>query len=221
MHRGNRRQPIFIEDQDRLFYLRLVAEYFELVGAELWAFCLMENHVHLIVLPRREDALGRGIGLAHRRFAQRQNTVHGWTGHLFENRFFSTALDEDYLWTAVHYVERNPVRAGIKRQAGAWPWSSARAHLGQEMRKGLPENLLSPNRPFLDEDYDWKGFLAEPEDKELVDHLRERTRTGRPCGDEAWILKWEKRLNRRLRPMRRGRKPKLDKPVRGKMRKTR
>ena len=112
-HRGNRRADIFVDDNDRVLYVGLMRDYAAKAGLGVRAWCLMSNHVHFVVVPEREGSLARGIGLAHRRFAAWQNARHGWLGHLWANRYFSTPLDETHLWRAVRYVERNPVRAGL------------------------------------------------------------------------------------------------------------
>ena len=134
--------------------------------------------------------------MAHRRFAQRQNAVHGWTGHLFEGRFFSAALDDQHLWACIRYIERNPVRAALVANAAEWPWSSTRAHaLGER------DALLTPGRPFpghLAGEGDWERWLALPPDAEAELALRRATRTGRPCGSKEWIAALEKHTNRRL-----------------------
>jgi putative transposase len=142
-HRGNRREAVFFCDEDRRAYLAELGETARCQGLKIWGWCLMSNHVHLLVVPGREDSLSRTIGLVHARHARRLNAARGWTGHLWANRFFSTPLDETHLWTAIRYVELNPVRAGLVRWAQEWPWSSARAHA-----LGEPDPLLDPARPF-------------------------------------------------------------------------
>jgi putative transposase len=142
-HRGNRRQDIFFSDDERRTYLDWLREYSRASGLEIWAWCLMSNHVHLLVVPAREDALARAIGLTHRRHALALNAAHRWTGHLWEHRFFSTALDESHLWAAVRYIEQNPVRAGLVGRAEKWCWSSARCHA-----LGESDALLAAGRPF-------------------------------------------------------------------------
>src|SRR5690606_15343147 len=168
-------------------------------GLAVWAFCLMTNHVHLLAVPGRADALARGAGLAHRRHAAALNRRHGWTGHLWAGRFFSTPLDEAHLWAAVRYIELNPVRAGLVARAEEWPWSSACAHCGlagadvpfrlSDVRKlkvtSDPDNagldILSPDRPFPGEVGDWARWLREPwdgrDEAALADDIRRCTRT--------------------------------------------
>jgi REP-associated tyrosine transposase len=112
-HRGNRRGDIFLRPEDRILYIETLKEYAVKAGMDIWAYCLMTNHVHLLVTPQAEDSLAKAIGIAHRRYAVRLNKLEGWEGHLWANRFFSAPLDESHLWTAVRYIERNPVRAGL------------------------------------------------------------------------------------------------------------
>ena len=206
-HRGNRRADIFVSDDDRVLYLGLMREYAAKAGLGVRAWCLMSNHVHFVVVPEREDSLARGIGLAHRRFAAWQNARHGWLGHLWANRYFSTPLDETHLWRAVRYVERNPVRAGLVGSADEWPWSSARSRV-----QGCPDPLLAPGWPEPSRLLGWQDWLAEADDREFAARLRRSTQTGRPCGSPEFIGDLERRLNRILSPRKPGRKPRSSQP---------
>jgi REP element-mobilizing transposase RayT len=127
--RGNRREPIFFEDGDQEIYRDLLGEQARKADVEVWAYCLMPNHVHLILNPRQADGLGRAVGEAHRRYTNFINARGRWTGHLFQSRFASVAMDESHLISAVCYVSLNPVRARLVAQAEDWPWSSVRAHI--------------------------------------------------------------------------------------------
>jgi putative transposase len=127
--RGNRRQPTFFQEDDYRAYLELLGEGCGRCGVEVWAYCLMPNHVHLIVVPQSEDGLRRALGEAHRRYTRRINFREGWRGHLWQGRFASFALDARYLRRAARYVELNPVRAKLCRMPWRWPWSSAAAHV--------------------------------------------------------------------------------------------
>ena len=111
--RGNRRQQTFFCDDDYRAYLRLMAEWCKRCVVEIWAYCLMPNHVHLIAVPNSEDGLRQGIGEAHRRYTRRVNFRERWRGHLWQGRFASFVLDDNYLPAATRYVEMNPVRAGM------------------------------------------------------------------------------------------------------------
>ena len=108
--RGNRREKVFFTDDDRQTYLSWLREYAEKHGVDILAYCLMTNHIHLVALPTTEDGLQKMLKPLHMRYAQRINRARGWKGHIWQGRFFSSPLDEAYLWAAIRYVERNPVR---------------------------------------------------------------------------------------------------------------
>jgi putative transposase len=200
-HRGNRRADVFVDDEDRLLYKNCVEECARKAKLEIWAYCLMSNHVHLLVVPQREDSLAKGVGLAHRRYAVALNKRHGWDGHLWANRYFSTPLDDAHLWAAVRYVERNPVRAAMVETASEYPWSSALAHT-----TGQADTLLWPERPFPGPVKGWSDFLRDDDDPEQLARIRRCTKTGRPCGGDGFIDWLEDRLKRILRPQPAGRK---------------
>ena len=131
--RGNRRQPTFFCEDDYENYLSLIAEWCLRWGVDIWAYCLMPNHVHLIAVPSSEDGLRRAIGEAHRRYTRAVNFREGWRGHLWQGRFSSHAMEERYLLTAVRYIELNPVRAALVQKPEEYRWSSAAAHLEARM----------------------------------------------------------------------------------------
>ena len=119
--RGNRRQETFFRDDDYQAYLELMAEFCGQHGVEVWGYCLMPNHVHLIAVPKSEDGLRRAIGEAHRRYTRRINFREGWRGHLWQGRFASFVMDDDYLLAAARYIELNPVRARMVRKVHRYP----------------------------------------------------------------------------------------------------
>lgn len=194
IQRGVRSLPIFFSDADREAYLRLLVEFGTREGLEFWAWCLMTNHVHLVVVPPDDPtALARAIGEAHRRYTRLVNFREGVRGHLFQERFHSFPIQTDHhLLTVVRYVERNPVRATLVRQATDHPWSSARHHALQTPDRLVthsPIHAMAPN---------WTHVLAE-NDQEL-EAVRQHVRTGRPWGSEAWVTALEQQLGRPLRP---------------------
>lgn len=193
-HRGNRRQNLFYRPEDRELYKRLLAKYCERYGLEIWSYCLMTNHVHHVAVPRHEDSLARAIGVTHGRFAQWQNREHKWTGHLWENRYYSSALDAEHVWAAVRYVEQNPVRAGLVERAELYTWSSAPCHA-----LGLEDSLLAPTRPFPGEGRDWSRFLARNPNRAVMEELRRNTSRGLPTGSKDFIKRLESELDRRMR----------------------
>ena len=202
-HRGNRTEDVFFDEEDRETYRKWLKEYANKYGLEIWAYCLMTNHVHLIACPREKDALENAIGRTHMRFARYVNRKQEWSGHLWANRYYSTVLDENHLWTAVRYVESNPVRAGIVDSAEDYRWSSARTHCG-----GDEDVLLSDNRPFPGHIKNWGQWLPEGIEEEEMDMLRRNTYTGRPSGSAKFIEKLETLLGRRLKRQKAGRKRK-------------
>jgi putative transposase len=194
VHRGNRQQAVFADDFDRTCYLQTVGRYAARFGLELWAYCLMTNHVHWIVQPRERSSLARTIASSHREHAVAVNRRGGWRGHLWANRHFSTVLDERHLWSAVRYVERNPVRAGLVRRAEDYPWSSAAAHCERRF-----DPILAPTRPFPGVMERWADWLRDDyEDAGEIDALRRNSRTGRPTGSAAFVAGLELELQRTL-----------------------
>jgi putative transposase len=119
----------FLEDDDQEIHRELLGEQARKADVEVWAYCLMPNHVHLILNPRQVDGLGLAVGEAHRRYTNFINARGRWTGHLFQSRFASVAMDESHLISAVCYVSLNPVRARLVAKAEGRPWSSVRAHI--------------------------------------------------------------------------------------------
>ncbi len=198
--RGVRSMEVFFSDEDRLHYLHMLAEQARLHHVRFLAYCLMPNHVHLVAVPSDEPSLARVIGETHRRYTRLVNSRQGVRGYLFQGRFFSCPLDEVYLFTAVRYVERNPVRAGIVKRAWDYAWSSARFHVGL-----LGTDELVQDRDLLDRVSDWKAFLEIGVSADEQRFLQEKTRTGRPCGDEAFVKQAERLTGRELLPKRPGR----------------
>ena len=98
--RGNRRQEVFFSDADCAAYKALLAEHCAAAGVAVWAYCLMPNHVHLILVPPDEDGLRAALGEAHRRYTRRVNFREGWRGYLWQGRFASFAMDERHLLAA-------------------------------------------------------------------------------------------------------------------------
>ena len=196
--RGVRSMEIFHDDRDREEYLELLREQGERFGLSFLAYCLMSNHVHLIVIPHEIDSLARGIGEAHRLYTRGVNFREGVRGYLFQGRFYSCPLDNRHLLAAMRYVLRNPVRARMVKQAWEYEWSSAAYHMG--LREA---DVLVERRDEFGLAGEWSELLRR--DPEEIELLREKARTGRPCGDEEFIKKAEQLTGRLLRPLLPGR----------------
>ena len=191
--RGNRLQRTFFGDEDYEAYIGLMAEWCCRCGVAVWAYCLMPNHVHLIVVPSSEAGLRSAIGEAHRRYSRRINSREGWRGHLWQGRFASYPMSEPYLLAAARYVELNPVRARIVKSPGVYRWSSAAAHL-----TGRDDELVKVS-PLLDLVPNWVTFLSSECSDTESEALRRHERTGRPLGDDDFIVKLESALGRPIR----------------------
>ena len=193
--RGNRREDIFFSEEDRLIYLEWLSEYCKKHKVEVLAYCLMTNHIHLILNPSNEDGLQKVLKPLHMRYAQRVNKAKGWKGHLWQGRFFSSALDEAYTWSAIRYVERNPVRARMVTKAEDYVWSSAATHCGLKENK-LIVKLADVARAIPEQE--WSEWLALAGDEGDISILRRNIEKGLPCGDDGFIGKLEKLSGRQL-----------------------
>jgi putative transposase len=200
--RGNRRQPVFFSDDDYATYVALLAEGCRAAHVAVWAYCLMPNHVHLILVPRDADGLRAALGETHRRYTRHVNLREDWRGYLWQGRFASVAMDGPHVLAAARYVELNPVRVGLVRRARDWRWSSARAHLAGE------DDALVRVRPLLDLVPDWPAFLRQGLGDDEREEIRAGERTGRPLGSPAFVARLEKRLGRTLKRQKPGPKPK-------------
>lgn len=198
--RGNRRQKTFFSEGDYRAYLALLRRACREQETQVWAWCLMPNHVHLVLVPSREDGLRATLGEMHRRYTSRINTREGWRGHLWQERFHSVPLDERYLLATVRYVERNPVEAGLAPAPPDWPWSSASARL-----QGISDGIITLE-PLQSMIPDWPDYWACPREQDR-ERIRQHTRTGRPLGSEAFLDQAERIAGRRLRPAKPGPRP--------------
>ncbi len=200
--RGNHRQDVFFCDQDRRTYLTILRDHGRLFQLRVLAWCLMTNHVHLVVIPERRDSLARVFGRTHCEYARWLHVRQRQVGHLWQNRFHSCPLEQRHLWDAIRYVELNPVRAGLAESAAAWPWSSARAHLRGQEAWGLTD--LEWWRANWSGG-DWEQALAAGvREAGLAERLREATRTGRPLGSPPFTQALEIATGRPLAPRKRG-----------------
>jgi len=199
--RGNRRAPIFFADGDYALYRDLLAERCRKAGVACWAYCLMPNHVHLILAPATPEALARALGETHRRYTGFVNARARWTGHLFQGRFASVVLDDDHLMAAARYVALNPVRARLVARPQDWPWSSLSAHLCGR------DDGLATVAPLLDRLGDATALIDTESEAAVLARLRQAETTGRPLGSDAFVATLETLVRRRLRPQKPGRKP--------------
>ena len=200
--RGNRREQTFFEEGDYALYLDLLAEAGERNGVEIWSYCLMPNHVHIIAVPRDEDGLGRTFRHGHRQYSGYVNTRMRVTGHLWQGRFSSVAMDEQHLYAALRYVALNPVRARLVQRAEDWPWSSVRSHIA-----GTDNNVVRA-APALERVGDFSAFLGANFDEAFTyAALRKAETLGRPVGSSEWLEDMSNMSGLTLIPGKRGPKP--------------
>ena len=205
--RGNNKERAFFDGEDRRFYLDLLQRYKEKYEMEILAYCLMGNHVHVLVVPEKETSLARGIGGTNLLYTQYINRKYKRSGRLWQNRFFSTIVEEErYLWAVMRYIEKNPVRARVVKRAEDYEWSSARAHI-----LGIQDELLSDESRFSKREVKSYREFFSGEDKEINGAIRRATSTGRPLGSERFIKKLERVLGRDIIPKKGGRPKKKDK----------
>ncbi len=202
--RGNRRQTVFFSDDDYRAYLALLTEHARAAGVAVWAWCLMPNHVHLMLTPPSPDALRAALADAHRRYSRMVNFREGWRGYLWQGRFASCPMDEAHALSAARYIELNPVRARLVAQPIDWPWSSARAHL-TGVADGLTE-IGALGVPVLA----WAEFLGEGIDERALSAIRSGERTGRPLGDAGFVSRLEAETGRQLARRKPGPKPRAE-----------
>ncbi len=128
--KGNRGVPLYHRDNDYRFFLSCLRDYAARDAARVHAFCLMGNHVHLLV-EATDTPISRTMHTLLQRYAQYVNRLHGYRGHLFADRFWARVCSEEYDVLAVlRYVHQNPLRAGLVPRLELYPWSSHRVYLG-------------------------------------------------------------------------------------------
>ena len=202
--RGNGRQKTFFTEADYELYRNLLADSCKKARVACWAWVLMPNHVHLILVPRSEDGLRAALAPVHRAYAGLIHARQKKTGHFWQGRFGTTVMDESHLAEAFRYVLLNPVRAKLVTKPDAWKWSSARAYL-----KGRDDGLTDTG-PMLQRFPDIKALLSADENEDNLKRLRAAETIGRPVGNAAFMKSIEKKSGRKLAPAKAGRKPAQD-----------
>jgi putative transposase len=201
IQRGNNKEQVFFEKEDRQKYLELLKKYSDKWECPVIAYCLMNNHVHLLAKPKSEESLYKmmqGITLC---YTQHINRKYEKTGRLWESRYHSCIVDrEHYLWAVARYIEQNPKRAKIVKKEEEYPYSSAKAHIEGKRDDILGEKLFNDNQR-----KDYIAFIRESITEEEIQRLKYSTRTGRPFGREEFIKRMEKKLNKRFILQRHGR----------------
>ena len=202
--RGNGRARTFFDDSDYALYRDLLAASCHTAGVEVWAWCLMPNHVHLILVPSDADGLRRALAPVHRRYAGIIHARRKRTGHFWQGRFGCVAMDEAHLAAALRYVSLNPVRARLVERARDWRWSSVRAHIGGR------DDGITAIAPVRERYPDFSHFLSEGSEAGMIERLRGAETIGRALGNPKFLDMIERKTKRVLKPAKRGPKPRGD-----------
>ena len=202
IQRGNRRQKVFFNEDDYSEYLTLLNSYSHRFNTDVLAYCLMPNHIHLIVIPHEDGSLAKAVGETHRNYTRFINFRQKWRGYLWQGRFSSYVLDERHLLAATRYILLNPEKAGLAKKAWDYKWSSAKHHIGLNSSFLVKDSLLHGLIG------NWKDFLSITPDDKDVRLLQLHERTGRPLGDDTFIEKLEYLLKIKLKKKRPGRRKK-------------
>lgn len=194
--RGNNRELIFQSDDDKAFYLKTFMEYKRKFRVKVYAWCLMDNHVHFVLEPSKKTSIGKLFHGLNTKYVQYYNRVHGKGGRLFSGRCYSCLLDDNHLYEAVRYVELNPLRARMESQIGTYLWTSARERL-----KKIKTRFLSCLTSYFTVD-NWQEYLLEAVNNYTSEiriswkKLKNHSHRGIPLGNESFIQKLEKKLKK-------------------------
>jgi len=202
--RGNHRERVFFNRGDHSAYLRLLGENAKRFAIDVVAYCLMPNHVHLVVIPSSPEGLHRTLKAVHGHYAQRINRMRTLKGHLWQGRYFSSPLDAAYFLNAIRYVELNPVRARMVAKAEDYAWSSAAAHCGlckDRVVDTVPRSILLAGIA------SWANWLAEEVAESNFETLRHHAGQNLPCGSSDFVAQLERSAGRKLQYRPQGRQP--------------
>ena len=178
---------------DKKTYYNILIQEKEKAKIAVWAYCFMSNHVHLVALPEINNSLAKGIGEAQRKYSRIINLRYDWKGHLWQERFKSNSMGEDYLYSAVRYIERNPVRAGLVEKAEEYYWSSAKSHVFGKNDELLSDFYLTSEIP------DWASYLREETSESERELFRSHAHSGHPLGNDEFIYNLERMYGISLR----------------------
>ncbi|MEI6519903.1 MAG: transposase [bacterium] len=181
--RGNHREEIFTCTRDYNIYKNFVFKYCAKYGVDIMAYCLMSNHIHLVAIPVSEESFSDTFRDINTSYSKYFNSSKNISGHIWHGRFYSCVMDEEHLWHAIRYVERNPVRAKIVATAAEYNWSSAATHCNKSA-----DMLLSNKFPITNEIPNWTEWLTV-ENFEIISKIRTNTISGKPVGSKEFIDK--------------------------------
>ena len=212
IQRGNNRAACFFGDADRRFYLKCLEDAAKRRCCEVHAYVLMSNHVHLLVTPAEPGALGAMMQELSGRYVRVINRIHARTGTLWEARFRSSPVDsENYLLVCQRYIELNPVRAGLVKDPGAYPWSSHAYYAADRASRLITEHPVYCRLGFTagERRIAYLSLVAEGLDDHVLQHIRAAVNSDSAFGGNSFLDDAEARLGRSVRPPVRGRPAKV------------
>jgi len=172
--RGNYRQNIFEDEEDKQMYMDCFYDYCLEYGMKVFAWCLMSNHVHFIVESEKGNSLSKVFQLTNMRYSHYFNKKKRARGHLWQGRFYSIPLEGDHLYEGIRYVELNPLRAKMVKYVNGYYWSSSWDRLRKENNFKLDD---FSHHIRIEES--WEDYLQGDCDEEIVSRIRKHTMSGK------------------------------------------
>jgi putative transposase len=195
--RGSNKERVFFRTSDYQMYLALIRDHAEDAKVRVLTYCLMTNHVHLIVVPEQPDSLAILFRRVHGRYSQYLNTRRHRTGHLWQSRYYSCPLSENHLWIALRYVEQNPCRASLAARPEQYRWSGAETHLATGVDRSKILDMEFWRRAGGTDTWSEMHGAADPPNS--ITLLRRCTYAGRPFGESAFVELLETKFQRAWR----------------------
>jgi putative transposase len=196
VQRGNNKQTIFFDDADKQIYLELLKKYSKECECHVYAYCLMNNHVHLLLIPQQENSLAKAMQKLSLRYTQIFNEKYDKSGRLWECRFHSALVDKDeYLLTVCRYIERNPVRANMVNHPKQYKWSSYRINA-----EGEKHNFVESVWGNDEDRRAYYQFVNQPDDDEEMFKVRKYTANGQPIGTNKFLGQLNRELGLSIKP---------------------
>jgi len=209
VQRGHNRNAVFVADEDYQFYLENLLEWKQKLGIKLYGWCLMTNHIHLIVEPTGEpESLSQLMKRLSGRQAAYTNKLEGRCGSLWQGRFKASPIQRDgYLLACLRYVELNPVRAGMVNAVEAYPWPSYRERAGIKTLAllDMDEGYLALGDTVQGRLMRYRRFLGEPSEPAEVNLIREGLQRNQLTGNSRFVDEVERRTGIRIERRGRGR----------------
>jgi putative transposase len=196
LNRGNGRQEVFHKNEDYEAFIKLMKQAKERYPVKIFAYCLMPNHFHMVLMPDKGEDLSKWMQWLMTSHVRRYHGHYGTSGHIWQGRFKSFIIQKDeHLLMVLRYVESNPVRAGLVDSAKEWLWSSHRERIGSNRQNLVDEVPIEmPKR--------WSRYVDEPLTEKELERLRQSVNRQSPFGDLEWQRRTSKEfgLESTLRP---------------------